>query len=231
VPISFTVTPTGLADADPSNNSMTQLVSYLGTANLDIEVTPASARVTVGATTTVTFAVTNQGPQPAPESYVLARLLDFDSFEITGVSTLPAVPASSWDPQGLDWSPGTLAVGDSVTVRVTVRALAVGANEIRLAAVSDASPYCITSAPCVNEAATLTAVAAKPSATHTPPTRSPTTGQGVTAHPTPVGQQTLAATGVSAGGQQLLAGFAMVLVGALLTFAGWPRTRRPRRLS
>ncbi|MEO8261505.1 MAG: CARDB domain-containing protein [Pseudolysinimonas sp.] len=125
-----TLTALRQPDTNPANNTASVTLNpVVPTTDVAVNVFVDSPTVRVGQTAIFTISATNNGPQPATNVTVgdpLPSLLQF-------VSTDGAYDAAT----GV-WTVGTLAVGQTVSVNVTVRATAVGSfqNTAGLATVS-----------------------------------------------------------------------------------------------
>jgi uncharacterized repeat protein (TIGR01451 family)/LPXTG-motif cell wall-anchored protein len=117
-------------DINPANNSASvSLNPILPTTDIAVGISADSPSVRVGQDTIFTISATNNGPQPATGVTVSDTLPSRLQF----VSTDGAYSASNGT-----WTVGSLAVGQTVSVHLTVRATAVGSfqNTAGLATVS-----------------------------------------------------------------------------------------------
>jgi len=101
-------------DANPQDNVITPILITVG-GGADLVLTPAGAPVSVGNVPTYTVVVKNNGPDPAIDAVVSDAL---DRFQF--VSAVSSVGSCSFDGVNVKCPLGTLAVGASATVNVSV---------------------------------------------------------------------------------------------------------------
>jgi hypothetical protein len=160
---SMTLAPIAAGPTFPSTH-ITGLVDFLGQAHLVVTLAPNTATITVGTSRTLTGTVHNNGPNPAPNTVsvgiVATGTLDgpepptpTKDFIITNSGPLPDPDgkaealdvrrAGTSEPVLAFWPVGTLAPGQTASVKVTVKALSVGRATLGFAAFSDADdPPC-----------------------------------------------------------------------------------------
>ncbi|WP_157749194.1 DUF11 domain-containing protein [Jatrophihabitans sp. GAS493] len=115
------VAPVGGSDPKPADNTVNAPYEVVGNATLHQSVTPSSATVAVGSTTTLTATLRNDGPDPATNAVMAFFLGDPDSFLVTDSSAPHDVDLE--DPSYFVWYPATIPAGGSVTLQITVKAL------------------------------------------------------------------------------------------------------------
>jgi hypothetical protein len=216
--ITVTAEPIGQPDADPSNNVTQAPVGIWGDAALHFSVHVPTNRITRGEPILATVTVRNDGPDPAPNLYL-------SEIALAQPKSVERVTKGDRSPALNGWANEVhlpvLPPGQSVTISLRITGLRVGARITvsvgGQADVQDTAPYCLDRACNAAAAAQLTVIApAAPSATPPP--------SGATAHTAPI-----ANTGTPAG-DQLLAGLALVLLGAGLAAAGRRRVVGRHRL-
>ena len=166
---SVSAVPTGRADQDLSNNTVSARVRYTGIAVLHFALTPAARKVKVGSTDRIRLSVRNDGPQPAVLTLGLA-VVQPQHFTITGYSTNRNVPGpdmfrieiGSTLGGVIAWNAGTIAAHRTVTAQVTVKAVSAGAAQILFYGDSEAAnPSCDGQTPRCATLATVTLTAVK----------------------------------------------------------------------
>jgi hypothetical protein len=251
---SMTLAPTAAGPTFPSTH-ITGVVDFLGQAHLVVTLAPNAATITVGSSRTLIGTVHNNGPNAAPNTVsvgiVATGSLDgpgfpkpSNHFVITNSGPLPDPDgkagalvvhrAGSSEPVLAFWPVGTLAPGQTASVKVTVKALSVGRATLGFAAFSDADdPPCDSDddSACREEDETsLVAVAAPVTTTAGAPTASATTvpstptSAATTATSAPVGPAALPNTGFRPA-PWLGSAVAAILLGAALILLGAPRRR------
>jgi hypothetical protein len=234
---------------------ITGVVDFLGQAHLVVTLAPNTDTITVGTSHTLIGTVHNNGPNAAPNAVsvgiVAAGSLDGSGFPkpsnhfiITNSGPLPdpdgkagalvVHPSGSSEPVLAFWPVGTLAPGQTASVKVTVKALSVGRATLGFAAFSDADdPPCDSDddSACREEDETaLVAVAAPATSTAAAPIASATTAPATTtsaataATAVPASPAALPNTGFRPA-PWLGSAVAAILLGAALIVLGAP----PRR--
>lgn len=213
--IPVTVTPTGAADEFPADNSFSWAVVNAGEADLTMSVTPSATKVVKNGLVSFTVAVTNRGPNPS----VNARLALYVDTQTTNAFTQlrPTGPGQVTDGGSasalkagppFDWAPGTIAVGQTVTLTVRWRANVLGSSG-KLEANLAEDPY--------NAHINLGQIEQVESAAVSVVATLPATGAGVSSESGSAGSG-LAATGASTGapigwGVGLIAAGGLLLAG------------------
>jgi hypothetical protein len=172
-------------DTNTTNNSASTTVRFTGLAALRLTITPTAATVPLGAQTTMTVTIHNDGPQPAEQTSGVVeagnadkladRCCPFDITGFTGSSTPPGAgghPAEFPTPF-VDWYVGTLAPGSSISAILTVKARAIGTSRVGLAAHSIVTDPNCPNNDCPGATALIQAIAVRPTPT---PTVTPTVG-------------------------------------------------------
>ncbi|MCW2528202.1 MAG: hypothetical protein JWM76_3062 [Pseudonocardiales bacterium] len=210
--LTLTVEPTapGSVEADPSDNSAVSIYQFAGVANLTTDMTATAPSTTVGSTLGVTVTVMNTGPDPAPQAAAEVRLNDDSgTFELIDLSASAGQPQRLSVGTSITWPIGDLAVGQSATAKLILRALAPGAVTLEIMAHSVATdPACSTPADCPVLNLPLTSLAV----VTTPATGGPGTPVTETRTPPTTGDD-LADTGSPIFGLSVLAA-ALLIIGA-----------------
>ena len=256
-----TFTLNALADsgleADPRDNTVSGSVRFTGTAHLAVTLAPKKLRVVVGKTGAVTATVKNKGPNTAPNTVGLI-IVRGNHFRITHFSGKQFVPGGGgattlararWGarsshsataaatPAGVPivlWKVGTIKPGKSVKAVVTVKARAVGKDELLVAAGSLAGdPACQSASGSVRcqsfAIASLRAVRAPAHHPSSGGSSSPASPQSPGSASSGQSGPNLADTGPARAGSLAAFGGLAIAVGALLLVLGSVRPTHRHR--
>lgn len=132
--VPVTLTPVGAPDQHPADNAFNYAVVNRGEADLAETITASATQVLKGGKVEFTVSLTNHGPNPSVNpsmSLFVDTQTDngFSQFQPTGPGRI--VQGGSSDPlkaqTPYDWFPGTIAIGQTVTLHVPWQANVLGA--------------------------------------------------------------------------------------------------------